>query len=107
MSKSPSIKNVCESMIQNGSSHANILYALKENFGRDTKDMSKRIKHYAAEMFRQGLITKERKAKYVGESGVGQKTLDKREYMLATAKRRKDAVKAKARRKRNNPKYHA
>lgn len=105
MSNSPTIKNVCESMIQAGSSHANILYALKENFGRNHRDMSKRIKHYAAALFRDGLISKERKAMYVGESGVGQKTLDKREYMLATAKRRKDASKAKARHKRNNPKY--
>ena len=105
MSNSPTIKNVCESMIQAGSSHANILYALKENFGREHKDMSKRIKHYAAALFRDGLISKERKATYVGESGVGQKTLDKREYMQATAKRRKNAQKAKARHKRNNPKY--
>ncbi|MBL4908949.1 MAG: hypothetical protein JKX78_02830 [Alteromonadaceae bacterium] len=105
MSNSPTIKNVCESMIQAGSSHANILYALKENFGRNHRDMSKRIKHYAAALFRDGLISKERKAMYVGESGVGQKTLDKREYMMATAKRRKDASKAKARHKRNNPKY--
>lgn len=105
MSNSPTIKNVCESMIQAGSSHANILYSLKENFGRNHRDMSKRIKHYAAALYRDGLISKERKAMYVGESGVGQKTLDKREYMLATAKRRKDASKAKARHKRNNPKY--
>ncbi|MBL4909021.1 MAG: hypothetical protein JKX78_03850 [Alteromonadaceae bacterium] len=105
MSNSPTIKNVCESMIQAGSSHANILYALKENFGRNHRDMSKRIKHYAAALFRDGLISKERKVMYVGESGVGQKTLDKREYMMATAKRRKDASKAKARHKRNNPKY--
>jgi len=105
MAHSPTIKNVCEGMIQDGSSHANILYALKEQFGRDHHDMSKRIKHYASALYRDGLISKERKAKYVGESGVGQKTLDKREYMLATAKRRKNAQKAKARHKRNNPKY--
>ena len=105
MSKSPTIKNVCETMIQAGSSLANILYALKENFGRNHKDMTQRIRHYAAAMYRDGLITKERKHVYVGESGVGQKTLDKREYMLATAKRRKNATKAKARHKRNNPKY--
>ena len=92
-------------MIQIGASHANILYALKETFGRNAGDMSKRIRHYAAALYRDNLITKERKALYVGETGVGQKTLDKREYMLATAKRRKNAVKAKARHKRNNPKY--
>ena len=105
MSNSPTIKNVCESMIQAGSSHANVLYSLKENFGRNTQDMSKRIRHYASALYRDGHITKERKAMYVGESGIGQKTLDKREYMLATAKRRKNAQKAKARHKRNNPKY--
>lgn len=105
MSKSPTIKNVCESMIQSGTSHANILYELKEQFGRNAQDMAKRIRHYAGALYRDGHITKERKSQYIGDSGIGQKTLDKREYMLATAKRRKNAVKAKARHKRNNPKY--
>ena len=106
MSKSPTIKNVCEKMIQQGASHASILHALKEHFGRDHRDMSQRVKHYASALFRDGVISKETKAKYVGESGIGQKTLDKREYMIATAKRRRDSVKCRKRGKRNNPKYH-